>query len=286
MHVVDRFSDTATGDVDYVAMKDSLEWAAVRAVAAELAHPRLLGELLAMTDNHKKAFLINLYNAMAFHGIVAFGRRSSPWHLYCFFIAPAVSYCVAGAQISLDDIENGMLRSQPGYFEEPMKKGRFRRRHARSPADYELQRGLRPKAMDPRIHMALNCGARGCPAVGVYSGASLEEDLDAAAAAFVADDGNVGVQPQGTGGISVSMSELFKVYLSDFAGDGAKPGSAASQLGALRWVSTFAKGRKRELLATALAPGCAHLNFTWKAYDWSTNGPDMPLDDRIYKPTL
>lgn len=38
--------------------------------------------------------------------------------------------------------------------------------------------------MDKRIHFALNCGARSCPPIRVYTPEELEEGLDAAAAAF------------------------------------------------------------------------------------------------------
>ena len=54
---------------------------------------------------------------MTFHGVTTFGRRPGTWYLYCFFITPSVSYRVAGVQMSLDDIEHGMLRARPGYFE-------------------------------------------------------------------------------------------------------------------------------------------------------------------------
>ena len=88
--------------------------------------------------------------------------RPGTWYLYCFFITPSVSYKVAGVQMSLDDIEHGLLRVRPGYFEGE---------------DEELQRKLRMPSLDARIHMALNCGARSCPAIAVYSGEQLSSSL-------------------------------------------------------------------------------------------------------------
>merc|ERR1712137_1224392 len=132
-----------------------------------------------------------------------------------------------------------MLRRQPGYFE----------------ADSQgFQRDLQMKELDARIHMALNCGARGCPAVSVYRGASLDVELDEAVAAFVAADANA-----------------KKVDI---------------QVGVIHWVIEHARGSKRELLEAAVAPGELAFNFEWLPYDWTTNGPDMPLERRIYTPTL
>lgn len=41
---------------------------------------------------------------------------------------------------------------------------------------------------DPRIHFALVCGAKSCPPIKLYSTATLDEGLAAAAEAFVASD--------------------------------------------------------------------------------------------------
>ncbi|CAJ1383040.1 unnamed protein product, partial [Effrenium voratum] len=117
LQLLDNFSDPDSGDVDYLAMRRSTEWSLFRALAAELGQPRLQPQLAAMPEEDRKAFFINLYNAMTFHGVATFGRRSGWWYLYCFFITPAVSYRIAGVQMSLDDIEHGLLRAKPGYFE-------------------------------------------------------------------------------------------------------------------------------------------------------------------------
>jgi len=272
LQLLDAFVDTASGDVDYARMRESREWLLFRAVAAELGQERLQEELLAMEEADLKAFLINLYNAMTFHGVVTYGRRSGLWFLYCFFIAPAVSYRLAGASVSLDDVENGMLRAQPGYF---------------AAEDQELQRRLRMPMVDARIHMALNCGARGCPAVAVYRGSTLEEELDEAVAAFAADDRNVRASgAEGKGEVKLACTELFKMYIEDFCGPGAKADSAEAHAALARWLLPHARGAKREVLAAAAAPGARAPGLEWLAYDWATNGPEVELDWRIYRPTF
>lgn len=53
----------------------------------------------------------------------------------------------------------------------------------------------------------------------------------------------------------------------------------------IRWLLPHTRGLKRELLAEAVAPGAKPFHFEWLPYDWETNGPDVPLDWRVYTPT-
>jgi len=255
----DLFLDVRSGDVDYIQMRASREWGLFMAASAELGDEGLREELCSMSENERKAMLINLYNAMTFHGIVSYGRRPGAWYLYCFFITPAVSYRVAGVPVSLDDVEHGMLRARRGYFKAE---------------DQELQRKLRMEHCDPRIHMALNCGARGCPPVHVYMAETLDADLDAATASFVASDQNVCIT-----GNEVALTELFKMYIVDFAGPDAKAGNPQSFRKVLEWILPFTSGSKRDQLASLIG---GELKPKWSPYDWDTNGPDMPIDSRIY----
>eukprot|EP00441_Pelagodinium_beii_P017300 CAMPEP_0197660242 /NCGR_PEP_ID=MMETSP1338-20131121/50730_1 /TAXON_ID=43686 ORGANISM="Pelagodinium beii, Strain RCC1491" /NCGR_SAMPLE_ID=MMETSP1338 /ASSEMBLY_ACC=CAM_ASM_000754 /LENGTH=454 /DNA_ID=CAMNT_0043237561 /DNA_START=144 /DNA_END=1508 /DNA_ORIENTATION=- len=270
LQLLDKFFHAPSGDVDYVAMQGSVEWACFRALAAELGEPRLRDDLVALSENERKAFFINLYNAMTFHGVVTFGKRPGLWYLYCFFITPAVSYRLAGVQVSLDDVEHGFLRAQPKYFQD---------------ADQELQRLLRLPEVDARIHMALNCGARGCPAVAVYSGGlELSAELDEAVVGFVADDCNVHITCDAEA-VKLKLSELFKMYLQDFAGPDAKPRRPETQLALARWIAPFARGEKQELLQR-VTEGGSQLKLEWLPYNWETNGTEMPLDNFIYVPSF
>ena len=51
------------------------------------------------------------------------------------------------------------------------------------------RRDVRPRlrVVDPRIHFALVCGARGCPPISVYSALDLDRELATAAAVFLSD---------------------------------------------------------------------------------------------------
>ncbi len=119
------------------------------------------------TDNYKKAFWINLYNA--YTQIILsknpdkYKKRSS------FFGDKQIS--IAGKQLSLDDIEQGILRHSKikwslGYLNKWF------------PSAFEKEQ--RADTADYRIHFALNCGARSCPPIAFYKPEQIDRQLDLA----------------------------------------------------------------------------------------------------------
>ena len=87
-----------------------------------------------------------------------------------------VSYKLGGLVYSLNDIENGILRSNRSSMATLYRK-------PFSATDPKLAIAL--KTVDPRIHFALNCGAKSCPPIKTFSGAEVEEQLEVATAAFL-----------------------------------------------------------------------------------------------------
>ena len=90
-----------------------------------------------------------------------------------FFGAPAVT--IGGVELSLEDIEHGIVRggrSKYGLGYLP------RLSRTDLGTDYRLD-------PDPRIHFALNCGAASCPAILAYDPATVDETLDRATAAYL-----------------------------------------------------------------------------------------------------
>lgn len=85
-----------------------------------------------------------------------------------------------GVDLSLDDIEHGILRT---VFK------------------------------DPRVHYAVNCASLGCPNVGVeaFTGAKLNAQLDAAARAYINHPRGVRVDADG-----VRASSIYKWFGEDF----------------------------------------------------------------------
>lgn len=92
---------------------------------------------------------------------------------------------VKGIDLSLDDIEHGILR---------------------------------PLFKDPRVHYAINCASVGCPNLqtDAFSGAKLDAQLNAAARAYVNHPRGVSAGPSG-----VVLSSIYRWFKTDFGGDDA-----------------------------------------------------------------
>jgi len=104
-----------------------------------------------------------------------------------------------GGPISLDDIENGTLRSA------------FR---------------------EPRIHFALVCASRSCPVLrgDAYRGADLDRQLDEQARAFLRDPAKNRVDPINR---TLFLSSIFKWFRGDFeAASGSLPAYVARYIDA------------------------------------------------------
>lgn len=90
---------------------------------------------------------------------------------------------VSGRDLSLDDIEHGILR---------------------------------PIFKDPRIHYAVNCASIGCPNLmrEAFTGAALDKQLDAGARAYVNHKRGVSVE-----GGEITASSIYDWFAADFSGE-------------------------------------------------------------------
>ena len=80
-----------------------------------------------------------------------------------------------GRVYTLDDVEHGLLR---GNRPHPYRLfPQFARRDDPRAAD-----GVPAAEVDCRVHFALNCGAKSCPPVDVYTERGLDAELEAARA--------------------------------------------------------------------------------------------------------
>jgi hypothetical protein len=156
------------------------------------------------TISAKRAFWINLYNALLIDAVIALNIQESVTEgklgIITFFRRAA--YRVDGKRASLEDIEHGILRGNRGH---PLLPGpQF------ASGDPRMAWCL---PLDPRIHFALNCGSRSCPPIQVYSAGSLEAQLDQATKNFV--DANVRLDPAKR---LLVPSSIFKWFKGDFGG--------------------------------------------------------------------
>ncbi|MDH3819276.1 MAG: DUF547 domain-containing protein, partial [Myxococcales bacterium] len=95
----------ANGQVDYAMLRTSPTFAEMKKTS-DLLHTIDPAE---MTDDATRiAFWINLYNVLAIHGVLALGIRESVMEIPSFF--GVVAYRVGDFVLTLDEIENGVLR--------------------------------------------------------------------------------------------------------------------------------------------------------------------------------
>lgn len=169
-----------------------------RSTIADLDESRLAvldGECRAAT-----AFWINLYNAFVQRHLAA--DPSLYDHKRRFFGDRRIA--VAGTDLSLDDIEHGLLRSSqwkyglgyiPRLFPRP-----FERTH-------------RLPDVDPQIHFALNCGAESCPPIAAYTASNIDSELDTSTHSFLQQSSTHDQNAD-----EVWVTRLFLYYRGDLGG--------------------------------------------------------------------
>lgn len=148
-------------------------------------------------------------------GLVGFLKKSvgkgGPWK--------AKIMKVQGHKLSLDDVEHGIMR---------------------------------PIFRDPRVHYAVNCASVGCPnlQVSAFTGAKLEEMLDAGAKAYINS-------PRGfdTKGGRLKASSIYSWFVSDFDG---------SASGVLKHAAKYAEPALKAKLTKAR-------KIADYGYDWTLN---------------
>lgn len=151
-------------------------------------------DLTLFDDDHKKkAFWINVYNGFTNYLTIQRRLKTSMKEEPGFFRNHFI--LIERYEFSLDDIEHGLLR-----------------RNAREHLDASDPRlYFQVDELDYRIHFALNCGARSCPAIAYYSVENINEQLDLAEALFSENEFIVDHKNK-----SIVCSELFVWYQQDF----------------------------------------------------------------------
>lgn len=230
-----QFTDDSGRRVDYDRLRQSENFAHLRTAAGALrSFP--LSQLTAREQ--RLAFWINLYNALILDAVVTLELRGKirPW----FFLRPA--YNVGGSRFSADAIEHGVLRGNRPHplFKLPL----FPSGDPRAGAALEQ--------LDPRIHLALNCGASSCPPIAVYEAERIDEQLDLACRSFL---NGTGAQVDLEAG-ALHLSRIFDWYQDDFGG----------REGVLRFVSRYLQD---ESDGEAVRSG--ELRLAYLPYDWSLN---------------
>jgi len=185
------------------------------------------------------AFWTNVYNAGT---QLLLERRpelyEGPLRFVRFFRAPCVT--VAGTELGLDDIEQGILRGSRskyglGYVPR-FRPGAFERRY-------------RLDGPDPRVHFALNCGAGSCPAIRAYAADRIDDQLDLATGAYL--ESTVEYDPDAD---AARVPRLFLWYRGDFGGKA---------------------GIREFLRAYDAIPEDASPRLRYRSWDWSLDAGDF-----------
>lgn len=193
-----------------------------------LKYDALLNNL--KTDDDKKAFWINLYNAYTNASL-----HSDPDQYKSrnkFFKNKNI--IVAGKIFSLDKIEHGILRRSSikwslGYFSKLFPD--------------KTEKDLRVSTLDYRIHFALNCGAKSCPPIAFYNPENLNTQLDVASTAYLTGEVNYNAESN-----TLALPALLSWFRRDFGGK--------------KKIIELLKSK--QLLHTNVKP-----KITFKKYDWA-----------------
>jgi hypothetical protein len=146
-----------------------------------------------------QAFWINVYNTLIIHGVIALKIEKKVVHAPAFF--KRVSYQIQNHVYSLDIIEHGILRNNAGH---PIRLGLPQLLPFDSRRRYVLD-------LDPRVHFALNCGARSCPPIRSYQADELDQQLSLATQSFLSQGVRIDEEKR-----EIWLSKLFLWYPRDF----------------------------------------------------------------------
>jgi len=165
------------------------------------------------------------------------------------------AYEIGGHIFSLDDIEHGILRGN-AVSTAGCGKTHFAQNDPRLAF-------VLPK--DARIHFALNCGARSCPAIRVYDAQNLERGLAAATTTFCSSEVKM-IEKKST--IEFQLSHLFKWYRKDF-----EPGDGGQGDPVLHWIAenSTSSGLLKQIHEAFESD--KKIEITYLPYDWSSNKP-------------
>jgi hypothetical protein len=249
---------SSNGDsVNYHAMKSSPLFVQYQQIVSSLHQL----DLTTLKDEERKAFFLNVYNSLVIHALVE-EMITDQDSLYKRIRMYAVAAYQIGSNIyCLNDIEHGILRGNRAP-PTPFSSRPF------SSNDPRLQFIVE---FDPRIHFALNCGARSCPNIKVYVDTKLNRQLQTATQCYLFSV-LIDVSKK-----IVTLSMLFKWYREDF-------GQNDTDL--LRWIEHHAGDEIARPLSQLLqdhseslkkkssffhSSSASAIQVKYAPYDWSIN---------------
>lgn len=164
----------------------------------ELPYDSLLKTIV--TDDEKKAFWINLYNAFTYTSL---HKNPEQYNNRRKFFGNKNIF-IAGKAFSLDKIEHGILRRSKikwslGYLNKIFPG--------------KTEKELRVDTLDYRLHFALNCGAKSCPPIAFYKPETIHLQLETATLTYLSG----GAEYDSTTNV-LKLPALLSWFRRDFGG--------------------------------------------------------------------
>ncbi|ERN09543.1 hypothetical protein AMTR_s00029p00147460 [Amborella trichopoda] len=238
--ILEAYATDDRCNVDYHRISNSEEFRRYANLVQDLQRT----DILALKDNQRLAFFLNLYNAMVIHAVIRIGEPGGVIDRRTFF--GEFQYIVGGYPYSLSAIKNGILRGnrrQPYTLARPF--------HA---SDKRLEASL-PK-LNPLIHFGLCNATRSSPTVRFFSAEGIEAELRYATREFFHGDGMaVNLEKR-----TVYLTRIMKWFSADFG----------QEREILNWVLNYTDATKAGLLTHLLSDG-APINIVYQDFDWSLN---------------
>lgn len=201
-------------------------------------------DMSVMDEPTRLAFGINVYNLMVQHASVKVGVPTNSVGRNAFF--GYAKYNINGTLLSMSELEHGVLRANtkaPYCLTNPFGRN-----------DVRLQT-LTLSKLDPRLHFALNCGAKSCPPVKNFTPEAIDEELRIVAQAFCEQDTSVLVDETK---MELHLSMIFNWYRSDFCSSHARLPEAVVQ---------YLRGDKEAMLRRMMESS-SNIIIKWITYDW------------------
>lgn len=238
--ILESYASDDRRHVDYTAISNSEEFRRYVNLVQELHRVNLL----ALSENEKLAFFLNLYNAMVIHAVIRIGCPEGVIDRRFFF--SDFQYLVGGYPYSLNIISHGILRNNrraPYSLVKPFGTG-----------DKRLE--LAPAKVNPLVHFGLCNGTRSSPTVRFFSPEGVESELRCAAREFFQGDGmEVDLEKR-----TVYLTRIIKWCSVDFGNDKE----------ILKWILNYLDATKSGLLTHLLGDG-GPINIVYQDYNWSLN---------------
>lgn len=149
------------------------------------------------TDDKKKAFWINTYNA--YYQILRTEHNLLKPEIY-----RKKATSIAGKKFSLDQMEHCILRKHKTKFSFGLIANPFAK---------ALVKKLAVDKLDYRIHFALNCGAESCPPISFYTTDDIHNQLNQATQSFLERETTFDDAKK-----ELRTTALLKWFSADFAG--------------------------------------------------------------------